>query len=582
MSPHASLPLWRPRSAASALAFALCLAVADPANGASGAAAASQTPDSDTASLKPSDAVDIAMGAYAVVWIATLLLVFFITNREGVAIKQEILVLRAEHARKTGVTTAQHEPQQVGTLDRLASRKRSARFAPSPALTPINTSLAGRPKGNADDLEMQQMATEPVGGFSKLPPRHDSGPLVIPSTPTTTNLILQLAAGEDPVPLDDGCDDSRPAAASSSSSSAPAASTTAAAAQEQPAEEPEKKTAVGALKVESKRIRGNTPSIIFVAPQTESRPTLLMEAKTIPRQIHLWTRVLRLPNPHFTTTTESSYPANDPACRRFITPLSSTDPLAVRVHRLIHAAIRADLAVLESQLRKRGIYASNASPKLPLAAITLLGFLMLASFLILWGSGVNSWGVPGLASLWFLIASSLGVLVVISALIRDQLTELKAERGVLRLSAKRLHKRAPYTLEFTSERIPTPMDAWDWCLVPFIFVFALVAAAARIDAGWWRASKTVEDRSDAAAWRAAHPRLFFATGKVYPVEWTVTAHLRTDLTSPPQQATADSTFDSTGYGSDSEFGDAGDASESAPRSPPLASRQVAIPIIVGE
>ncbi|KAJ3317465.1 hypothetical protein HDU76_001174, partial [Blyttiomyces sp. JEL0837] len=156
---------------------------------------------------------------------------------------------------------------------------------------------------------------------------------------------------------------------------------------------------------------------------------------------------------------------------RFAMPLHPGNPLAARVHRLILAAIQADLKLLE----QKGFRRATASLRMLYPSVlTLVGFLMLGTFLLLWGVGVANWE-PGLPPFLGVSCAFVGVWFVVVAMVRGLLSDMKAEQAVLRLSNKRLNCRAPYTLDFTVIHDRVTMDVGDWICLPILGWFSCLA-----------------------------------------------------------------------------------------------------------
>ncbi|KAJ1548588.1 hypothetical protein HK405_002292 [Cladochytrium tenue] len=603
------------RSLAAAAAIATTLVAFAPALSMSAPDSSSTTPQVAAISTPPDTAVWASLAAYFGLWAAAVVAVYIYTIREAVTIKREAVLLHAEltrlGARWGGHVMAGGTAGTIASASGTGGRNGRAAAGVRGAARGLGIDVSGAAAAGTDDgADEDELA--------------DNGILVIPSTPTTTLMLAAVAAGgavSGGKAAAASCDDvidcvedaqgivgagaaAAAAAVSSAStglhaepSSVPPAAAVSTGSQltvGRQGQLPRKLSVLDELKKEGQSGpggRGLTPSIIFVSDE-ELRPTLLVEAQVTPWPIHLWSRLLRTSRPRFARVSEASFAAGAAERRRFATPLNTTDPTAARVHRLIHAAIEADLAILETRLFRRnggggggggsggGQGREATTPRPPAAAFALLGFLLLAAFLALWSAGGAPWSASrALSVLLATVAASLGVLVSVAAAVRQLPAELRAERAVLRLALRRARRRAPYVLEFRSARRRVNMDAWDWaCVVPFAGLAVAVAAAAGYSPAWWRASSSAAPPSPSGAasdplspdrdeFAGSVPRLFFLTGCVYPPVWHVAAHLRM-----PKDLHDDSSTDED------------EPAESVPGSPVSTHhhRHVALSIIVDE
>jgi hypothetical protein len=107
---------------------------------------------------------------------------------------------------------------------------------------------------------------------------------------------------------------------------------------------------------------------------------------------------------------------HSPAYQKFATPSAPEDPMASRVHRLILAAIEADLRFLEQQFNRESL-------QYPPSMYTFCGFWMLGILILLWGATINA-VQPGLATLLAVVSMTLGCLVLLVVYVRDTLVSV--------------------------------------------------------------------------------------------------------------------------------------------------------------
>ncbi|KAJ3115204.1 hypothetical protein HDU96_001050 [Phlyctochytrium bullatum] len=189
-------------------------------------------------------------------------------------------------------------------------------------------------------------------------------------------------------------------------------------------------------------------------PHFVNIPTLLLVASCQPRHPHLWPRHFRPTRTRFPDSqiiVADNFPGTAPERRLFASPQSN--PLGSRVHQLILAAVEADLRLLESKF-------GSIQVQLPPAVWAFLGFQLLAASVFIVGSS-QPWE-EGLAVLLTVAAIALGILVLVLVIVRDSLTDVKAELAVLQLTLCRIESSAPYTLDFSVARAVVDMDWADW------------------------------------------------------------------------------------------------------------------------
>ncbi|KAJ3067471.1 hypothetical protein HDU98_009307, partial [Podochytrium sp. JEL0797] len=255
-------------------------------------------------------------------------------------------------------------------------------------------------------------------------PRHKA--LVVPSTPDTTGLVLALAQGDEVPGLDDAA------------------------------------LALGAFAVDDPEHK----DALQIASNLHPHKSLLLHAKAIPRIPGLCRRMLNISSAKFNPKDIDQASNHQPGSTnhaRFVSPKPPVSPLAQRVHRLILASIEADLKVLEARFKRDAV-------RYPPIVFTFIGFQLLAIFLFLFGSGLKGWPA-GLPTLLLVACSTLGLEILVAVLIRDLLTDLKAERAVLILSLTRVQSRFPYHLTFHATTYTHAMSPADYLLLPFLAPF---------------------------------------------------------------------------------------------------------------
>ncbi|KAI9331165.1 hypothetical protein BDR26DRAFT_870488 [Obelidium mucronatum] len=450
----------------------------------------------------PNATFQFVIAAYLGVWLVSLILVFVYTRREQVALVRDIRRLQQRLA---------------DDLNLGLNSRRSVRGA-----TPLAVVVA--PSGGAPPPAAHRVA---LGGGDSDSDDDDEGrrPLVVPSTPETKNLILALANGED---VDDSLFADLPAAAYKEAPAVPAVGLPLHGLSTRP---------LSLLPPATPAMSVQNESIMFMPSQADdSRPHLLLRASAVPRIPNLWRRMFNISSAKFLPEdidTAAKHLPDSPARARFVEPLAPITPLAARVHRLILAAIEADLKVLEARFKKDAV-------RYPPILFTFIGFQMLAVFLFLFGSGLSSWP-KGLATLLLVVCCSLGFEILVSVLIRDLLTDLKAERAVLILSNKRVKSRAPYYLTFQATTYTHHMSASEYLCIPFVGLFS-----------WWAvplAKAKYGASSDTKVHVRAPPRslggavgldevideegghrgtgaCLVLNGRLSPTVWNVTAELR--------------------------------------------------------
>ncbi|KAJ3385691.1 hypothetical protein HDU84_002085 [Entophlyctis sp. JEL0112] len=205
--------------------------------------------------------------------------------------------------------------------------------------------------------------------------------------------------------------------------------------------------------------------------ESDSRPLLLLRASTVPRIPGLWRRMFKISSAKFLPEdidSSARHAPGSPDYARFAAPQLPASPLAARVHRLILAAIDADLRVLECRFKKDAV-------RFPPVVYTFIGFQLLAMFLFIFGIGQSGWPI-GLPLVLFIMACSLGFHILFSVLIRDMLTDLKAEHAVLVLSIRRVAARAPYHLSFSASTYVHKLSLSEWIVfTPLVALFSIWA-----------------------------------------------------------------------------------------------------------
>ena len=422
---------------------------------------------------------------YLAMWLLVLYVVWLVTVKEATVIKREVAEMREEHRRKlykNDIPRAQHHQEEIisappsaATLHHSSSVSRLS----SISLKKLGVSSKQKPSESTSAIFPLKLMDGPSVKYDYDP----DNILIIPDTPITSAYYQDLSDGI--IPTDSSCN--------------PDSTST-----------PNQPKSVSSNPASSVRVKERA-SVIFVASgsdtsESSNPPSLLLTSTLRPRHAHLYTRFFKTNHLKITSISTSDTPTTS---KRFVSPQLPHDPTSARVHHLIHAAIRADLAEIETVINRR-----ITSSALPTAALSCVGFVLLSLFILIYSASMHSWGVPGLGAFMTLASLLLGVLTVLLSLIRDLLIELKAEREVLLLSTKRLRDRAPYTLDLISGREEVQMNGGDWALTVLVGLWALVVAVV-VDPEWWRATISSEEEGE----MFKEKRLFFVTGKLHPAVW---------------------------------------------------------------
>ncbi|KAJ3379462.1 hypothetical protein HDU84_006637 [Entophlyctis sp. JEL0112] len=252
--------------------------------------------------------------------------------------------------------------------------------------------------------------------------------------------------------------------------------------------------------------------------------------------MRLWRRMFKISSAKFLPEdidTSVRHSPGSPDHARFAAPQLPVSPLAARVHRLILAAIEADLKVLECRFKRDAV-------RFPPVVYTFIGFQLLALFLFIFGIGQSGWPV-GLPLVLFIVACSLGFHILFAVLIRDMLTDLKAEHAVLVLSVRRVAARAPYHLSFSASTYVHNLSLSEWLVfAPLVALFSVWAIPLarrmfRIDdvSTQRRVLMSAPPPSlggavglDRRQLPAVSDRFVILNGTVHPTVWNVVAELR--------------------------------------------------------
>ncbi|TPX70786.1 hypothetical protein CcCBS67573_g06404 [Chytriomyces confervae] len=468
------------------------------------------------ASLRPTEisvSVIVACAVYGFAWLVSLVLVTVYTQRESVALKRDIAALKERllvKAHEDGIRPAatavtQQQPSAIEPAHPHLEREVSARRSTAaPLRINISTNSANNGHHSAlqtglNDISMHPINSQKVFFNDGDNEDDDDAALVVPSTPETNKLILALANGDDvhdsffefdasqPPSIHEDSDAKRFSAINNNKN--PNKTTSGLRKSDSnnsigSSNRNELSVAGGGARVgvatsakylsadtlPSISRRGSTSapeSVIFVPSHTISRPNLLLRASALPHNPNLWRRMFSISSPKFLPEDidiASKYAPGSAARARFVEPLPPVTPLAQRVHRLILAAIDADLKVLESRFKKDAV-------RYPPVMYTFIGFQLLAVFLFVFGQGLSGWPA-GLPTFCLVVGVTLGFEVLASVLIRDLLTDLKAERACLILSLRRVQARAPYSLQFTATTYSYRMKPFEYIWIPFVFLFS--------------------------------------------------------------------------------------------------------------
>ncbi|KAJ3073003.1 hypothetical protein HDU99_002060, partial [Rhizoclosmatium hyalinum] len=357
---------------------------------------------------------------YLFVWLVSLALVFVFTKRESVALKKDIGALTQRlHFELDGPPVSNHhhqhpvnsqQPQPINhhqQQQQQQQQKAANRYSLSVSQT-LSHSHQQRPAGATARPQPPKLATSQLALSAK---DDDSSryPLVVPSTPETKNLIMALAKGEDSA-LDLFNDAALPTPLFNDNSEELTSDSFA-------LNSTQKRSSVSNHSMQDSLKNYSTSPAVQVTD--DARPNLLLRASAVPRIPNLWRRMFNISSAKFLAEdidTAAKHEPDSPNRARFVEPLPPVTPLAARVHRLILAAIEADLKVLEARFKKDAV-------RYPPIILTFIGFELLAIFLFLFGSGLPSWP-QGLPTLLLVVCSTLGLEILVSVLIRDLVSYL--------------------------------------------------------------------------------------------------------------------------------------------------------------
>ncbi|KAJ3110810.1 hypothetical protein HK100_002903, partial [Physocladia obscura] len=330
---------------------------------------------------------------YGFVWITSLALVGVFTRRESRALKESINRLQTQLHRMLAADEHAEQTVNSNSNEHLANIHEEE--------TAVNNNNIINPKRLTAARALPRLSVQIHDANSDEKNNDASGNLVVPSTPETKNLLMALAAGDD-FDFDEANLDSLPLHPPPLSSTTattdnlnltanpprhqrlshlsltdsplwPSKSRHASPAVEhvnhtpnlkaleeskEPAEVPIPLDEMNWTLDRNLSTKTTTESVLFIPSPLENRSNLLVRASTIPRIPNLWARMFKISTAKFhpdDIDMSSKHAPNSPNRARFVEPQPPVSPLAARVHRLILAAIEADLKVLESRFKKDAV-----------------------------------------------------------------------------------------------------------------------------------------------------------------------------------------------------------------------------------